>query len=190
MTSRSIFYNLVAVAGSQYTESSIRQCLLTLAKHAGNSVRAAEELNAAGIPVGARTLRGWREGIHADLYRQLHETYGREIEHALVPEFREAAIAGAAAARLAIDKAVRQIETDQVRDTAGAARNLMVTAATAMDKVYLATDRPTAISETRDAREILLEIATRLGIVDRPAGIESESKTTDAATMLAARDPF
>src|SRR4051794_5625220 len=97
------------MAGSQFTEEQIRRSLLTLAKHAGNSVSAAEELNANGLEIHDRTLRLWRTN-KPDLYRDLHETHAREIEGNLTTEFRELAQAATAAARLAVDKTILELQ--------------------------------------------------------------------------------
>lgn len=150
------------MAGSQFTEEQIRRGLLTLAMHGGNSVPAARELQQYGIEISERTLREWKNDRHSELYRELHRAHGQEIEQALVPEFRELAQAGVMAARKAIDKTVEQMDAGELRDPASAARNLTVTAATAMDKLYLATDRPTERIEQRDVHEVLAQLAERL----------------------------
>lgn len=149
---------------SKFDEEEITTALLTLAHHAGNSERAAAQLQQQGLQISSRTLRGWREGKHAERYRQLHETHGREIETALIPELRSNAIEGARVALLAIQKAAEEIEAGNVRDLASAARNLQVASATAMDKLYLATDRPNAPREQRSVEEILRSLEHLVGL--------------------------
>lgn len=172
------------MAGSQFTEEQIRRSLLTLAKHAGNSIAASEDLKHQGLELNDRTLRLWREK-RRDLYQELHETHAREIEGQLVTEFRDLAQAAASAARLAVDKTVTALNANEIKDPAGAGRNLATTAAISMDKLYMATDRPTVITEHRDASEILKGIEGRYvnGTAEedtQPAALIPERATTNA----------
>lgn len=146
-----------------YTPEEVRRSLLTLAKHGGNSITAQAELQAHGLELAPSTLRTWKLNTHRDLYRELHETHAREIEGQLVSEFRDLASAAASAATLAVEKTVTALNAGDIKDPAGTARNLSTTAAISMDKLYLATDRPTQITERRDANEILRALEGRYG---------------------------
>lgn len=151
------------MAGSQFTEEQIRRSLFELAKHAGNSVKAQAALATQGIELTDACLRDWRNGKYRDLYREIHETHAKEIEGQLVTEFRDLARASAAAALIAVDKTATALENGTIKDPAGASRNLATTAAISMDKLYLATDRPSVITERRDASEILNNLESRYG---------------------------
>lgn len=156
---------------SNYPPETITRALLTLAKHAGDSEKAhadlLTQLPADEVPT-SRTLRQWRNTQHRDEYTRLHDTYRAEIEAALVPEFRELAQAAAEASRLAVDKTTKALQAGSIKDPSGAARNLTITAATAMDKLYLATDRPTEVRTDNDARALLGELKHLLGEETQP----------------------
>lgn len=166
-----------------FTPEEVHRALLTLAKHAGNARHASEELADNGLDVSDVTLGKWRNGKHAQLYNKLHETYGREIEASLVPEFRDLAISAANTARLAVTQAHAQLEAGQAKDPAATAKNLTTAAAIAMDKVYLATDRPTEIRSDRTAQEILASLHNRAPSINTTAvELLSESSSLNART--------
>lgn len=158
-----------------YTQEQVRRGLLTLAAHGGNSHTASE---ACGIPDS--TLQDWRNRRYPELYRELHDTHGREIEQALIPELRETAILAAQASQQAVKEAQRQLANGDVKDPAGAARNLATTSAVAMDKLYLATDRPTEIRTNLTPAAVLQRLTEALNTVNSDA-IE---EPTDAPAPL------
>lgn len=168
------------MAGSQFTEEEIRRSLLTLAKHAGNSVAASRELNEQGLVIAGRTLRKWRTEQYPDLYSELHELHAREIEAMLAPQFREVAQAAAEASREAVDVALKDLRSGNTRDPAGAARNLMVTAATATDKLYLTTDRPTEARQGGDVLSLLRSLEAIIpGLAPTPPVAEIDSSAEE-----------
>lgn len=174
---------------SRFSEEDIRRCLLTLAKHAGNTVRAAAELTEGGTPISNETLRTWRDGKHAELYRHLHDQYGHEIEQALIPHYRELALTATEAAKLAVTKTIEQLEAGNCKDPAGTARNLSTTGAIAMDKLYLATDRPTEIHHNLTADELLdrLEARTPKAINTTATELTEPDQTTTPQTHTTQR---
>lgn len=153
-----------------FTPEDIHRALLALAHHGGNAKQTerflAEEL---GLKITDDTLAAWRDSKHADLYRRLHDTHAAEIEAALVPEFRDLALAAASIARKAVEKTNQALDANTLKDPSAAARNLVITAGTAMDKVYMATDRPTTRIEHTDAREILRSLAKHAGTINGTA---------------------
>lgn len=150
---------------SSYPPELITRCLFTLAKHGGDSEKAhtelSEQIPADELPT-SRTLRRWRDTYH-DQYVHIHEQHIHEIEASLAPEFRELSLAATQAARQAVTQTVQALQAGNLKDPAGAARNLTVTAATAMDKLYLATDRPTEARTDTNARELITELRHLLG---------------------------
>jgi hypothetical protein len=148
--------------GKRYTEEHIRRGLLTLAIHAGNSEDAADTLKQAGLTIPARTLRDWKQCQYPELYREIHDTHGHEIEQALVPELRDTAILAAHGTRRGVEKSIEQLESGQAKDPSTVARNLATVAGISIDKLYLATDRPGLITEHRDAAEILRSLASKV----------------------------
>lgn len=160
---------------SSYTEEQIRRGLLTVAKHGGSGQRASRELRSQGINIPARTLNAWRQETHTELYRELHKTHATDIEASLVAEFREVAIAASRGTLEAVNIAVTKLP--ESKDPAAAARNLATTAAISMDKLYLATDRPTEVRQDRGANEILNALANRLGLTSGSENTSSAPET-------------
>lgn len=151
---------------SSYPPELVTRALLTVAKHGGNAEAAhrdlAEQLPDEPVP-DPSTLRTWRRDTHQAQYADLHAKYQAEIEANLTPEFRDLAQAAAQAANEAVDATLTALRNGNLKDPAGAARNLTITAATAMDKLYLATDRPTEVRTDNDARALLGELRSLLG---------------------------
>lgn len=165
-----------------HTTEEVTRALLCLAEEGGNSNRAAAKLKAQGLQIPARTLRNWRENTFPDRYKELHETHSREIEATLVTGLRELAIAGQQASLEAVQ--VARAKLHESKDPAGAARNLMVTGATAMDKLYLATDRPTHITQDRNAGQILTALAAKLGLTPAEPAINGTAEDITDGPLL------
>lgn len=172
------------VQSTVYDHETVKRALLTLAICGGNSIRAEEMLKEAGHPVPSRTIRLWREGKYADLYCQLHDKHGQEIEKALIPELREGAIRAARASHQAIEEAERLLALGEIKDPAGAARNLATTSAVLMDKLYLATDRPTEVRPDLDPLAILERLSKRAAAVEGTAE-EVPPETSESAFLPA-----
>lgn len=162
-----------------HNPETVRTALLAIAINGGNSQAAHDALKEQGIDVSPRTLRNWRNNQYPQLYRELHDTHGREIEQAIVPGLRELMIRSVEGAQLAADKSIEQLKAGDVKDPATMGRNLMVTGATAMDKLYLATDRPTSVTEHRDVAEILRSLEKHAARQVEPPDIEGTAVPLD-----------
>jgi len=153
-----------------YTQEQVTTGLLVLAANGGNCNTASEELHDTHqLEISRETLRRWKTTKYPELYRELHDTHRQHIEPALVAKHRDLAIRSAEVALQAVDLAEHQILKGELKDAAGAARNLTVTSGTAMDKVYLATDRPTEIRLHQSPSDILQRLTEALNTTDTTA---------------------
>ncbi len=132
---------------------------------------AAARLTEMGTPRDAATLNRWRRQFYPNRYRRACELYQTQVEQIVVQSVRGLAHSAAAAAQLAVDLERERIEAGDVKDAAASARNLATTVGIATDKLLVLTNRPTAITETRSADDVLRALDER-GYVDSTASEE------------------
>lgn len=149
---------------TRYNQHEIDAGLSTLIA-CGGSVSQALEF----VDIPEPTLRDWRHR-YADRYAELHDRVAPQIEAELARSARETALLAFDATRLGVEKTRLALENDQLKDPAGATRNLATTGAILTDKLLALTGRPTQITEHREPSK-LIESLARKGItvsVDPP----------------------
>lgn len=157
-----------------YTEEDITAGLMAMIAWAGNSQAAAKYLKAEKqIDVPLSTLNSWKR-VHGTRYEELREKYSGEMEASLAHEFRDVARLAVEAERLAIEKATARLRKGEDQDPGRTAANLSRVAQSSTDKLMTVTSRPTQITETRGAQEIVRSLMSR-GIIRLPPG-EGEGK--------------
>lgn len=150
-----------------FSDEEVEMGLMALVAWAGSPTRAARYLKETGkLDVSDSTLRNWKQ-VHAIRYTELREKYKDQLEEQLTQELRDVAIIATNAARLAVEKATDALESGEERDPARAAANLSKVAATSTDKVLSLTGRPTQITQTRNAEEIIRSLV-QLGVIQVP----------------------
>lgn len=154
--------------------------LLALVASAGSPTRASRALAEQGHDVPKQTLDRWKTQ-HAQRYQELQDRFADQLEKQLVRQQRELALHAHEVAMLAVDKTREALEADNVKDPAGTARNLEVTAATAIDKVLLLTDRPTQITESREPSKLIASLAQK--------GIRVQVGPSDSETIEGSAQP-
>jgi hypothetical protein len=68
------------VAATNYTPAMVTKALMSLVANSGNVKKTSEELFDDDFQVPIATLRAWKNDVHAEQYRRLEESYGKELE--------------------------------------------------------------------------------------------------------------
>lgn len=147
---------------SHYMPEEIERGLLELAITGGRPVLAIRRLEASGqLPDGLNegTLRYWRDQSHSERYQELATQHARRVEDTITQQARETALLAAEVERQAIEATAVQIATGQIKDASTAARNLSTVKGINVDKLLTLTGRPTQITHTLSAEEVLRELA-------------------------------
>lgn len=180
-------------------ENRITAGLLALIASGGNARAAARSLVGTQHEIPHRTLVDWRHR-YAERYLELHEQHAPDIERALTAEVREIALDAFNATRIGISQTREKLEAGELKDPAGATRNLATTGAIAADKLLALTGRPTSITEHRNPDDVLAKLQDR-GIIrtveaqateiheDPTEGVETrqlaQTRTTNAQDQAA-----
>jgi hypothetical protein len=125
----------------------------------GDATAAAKLLDEQGTAfVSATQLLEWRNGIHRDVYEQYADELAPGLEDAIIRRQRELA----ARATLLEDRLLSRIEKElgdkTLQNTPQALAAVTKAKQTAVDKLFTLTQRPTQITETRNAGEIVRQL--------------------------------
>lgn len=143
----------------------------TLAALFGDATAAARVLDETSAAfLSPERLLEWRNGPHRDLYEQYADELAPGLEDAIVRRQRELA----ARATLLEDRLLSKIEKEladrTLQNTPQALQAVTKTKQTAVDKLFTLTQRPTQITETRNAFEIVRQLeALRVLVPIEPA---------------------
>jgi hypothetical protein len=165
-----------------YTPEQVDTALLTLILAGRNSGVASRRLAENGIEVNPRTLRSWRDKVHADRYAELEHQHAPQIEKQMMSQARAIATAANIATLEAIEAARKQVEAGEARDPSTVARNLAVTMGVATDKSLLLDGRPTEIHSSQDVEQLLADVRRMLG----PSYARNRAIDTTATELEAA----
>ncbi len=139
----------------------------------GSAATASERLKTLDPPIKVHehTLHHWRKTLYPNRFRALVEKHATSIEAQVVTSVRGLALAASDAAHEAVALERTRIASGEVRDAAGSARNMATVLGIATDKLLLLQGRPTVISETRTADDVLrdLDATGRVSYVDSDA---------------------
>ena len=143
---------------SNFTDGQITEALTVLALCSGNKRKASERTG-----ISCSTLAQWKSKQYPDEYKRIVEkelprVYGEIAERCEDLALTESAIEEELALKL-------QAEMHEMKpsDVSTALRNMAVAKAVNIDKASLVRGRPTAITERRDASELLRSLANRFG---------------------------
>lgn len=164
---------------STYTLDDIELGLRMIALCAGNVRHASKRLAAQGTHVPFKTLHNWATIQHADRYQQIrHDEQGAVATRTATRlEDLTADIIDTHDAALKLAK--QQLADGDVKDAAGAMRNLSTSVGILNQNAQLLRGQPTHIVEKRDTSDILRALAHKLGSVDTTA---EELGDTDTPT--------
>ena len=145
-----------------FTQSQIDDALTAMIAFAGNVTLAIRYLKQEGKRAPSpTTLNIWAKTTHWQRYEELRETYSQKVEQTIANDMRDATRAAVEVQRLAIEKTKERLEAGKDDDPARSAANLSHVSRSATDKMLALLGRPSQITETRDATEILRSLVTR-----------------------------
>lgn len=145
---------------SKYSDVQIEEALLAVVMNGGN-MKAAAEL--VGIPYA--TIKEWMV-VHATRYAELRREKGPELERIAVDGLLSFVTAAEEAKRIALEKTVEQLQSDDgAKDPGATLRNVATAQGISVTKIMELTGRPTAQNHGgRSVPELLAGLA-RLGAI-------------------------
>lgn len=158
----------VARPARQFTDSEIGKALMELVRHNNNAAAASRALkDEHNLSVGAAKLIEWRDTTYPDRYEQARDTRAAVLAN----EAEDLAHAYARAEWLALNKTVESIEEGTVdpRDLGGLVRNLATAKGINLSNANVLRGRPTSITESRGAEDIMRSLFAKLNVVDSTA---------------------
>lgn len=165
----------------QYSQDEIDEILTILIALAGNATGVVRELKAQGrekVPC-QETIKHWTTVLHWERYEELRELHAAKVEGKLTHDMFDTTRRATEGTALAIERAVEKLEKGQDQDPGKTAANLASVAQRMTDKGLALSGRPSRITESRDAAEIVRALVARhpgvFGMPDEPAQIEGSS---------------
>jgi hypothetical protein len=165
-----------------YSQDEVDRCLQAMVAWAGNSAAAVRWLQ-ANSPEGQRvpnhvTLLEWTRTKYWERYEQIREQMGVLKEKTISNDMRDAVQEAIDAQRLAVTRAKERLEKDRDPEPAKSAAALARVAQANTDKLLSLTGRPSQITESRNAEEILRSLVAKgvLTLPDAPAEVTAESE--------------
>lgn len=149
---------------TKYTPEQVEVGLTALVYCGGSYTRAGE---VTGIPKD--TLRHWRLTSHVEKYFQLAAEHAPEVERRIAQKKRDVLDRIEDGISLGVDKTIQELETGNAKDPSASTRNLAVVAGIHTRDLLTLTGRPSIITESRSADELLNRLQGLLGDVDGTA---------------------
>lgn len=137
-----------------YNQEQIDHGLTVLALWAGNTHRAHDELKAQGQPIPQSTLSDWMRAKHAQRYEEIRATQLPKLREKLADQQELVAAKAAEATLKLVERQIEEVDNLKPGEIHAAARNLEVTAGTAIDKANLLRDMPTEIKRVENADQL------------------------------------
>lgn len=151
------------------------QAMSVLVGLAGDTVTASKVLeDQYAIFVTPDALTAWRNGECRALYENLQERYAGQLEDALVREAREVAGRAMVLERRLLDETEKQLASGRMGDPSRAAANVSKVKDTAINKLLALTGRPSAITQSQDAAQIIRALEGKGVLVPIEAPIDAE----------------
>jgi hypothetical protein len=160
---------LEPILGVRYSASKVIEGLTVLARLAGNSSQASRVTG-----VSHTTLDDWRRRF-PNRYADVADRLAQAVEADVIRDTRELAARLSETEFLALQRTHEKLEQGNDKEPATTLRNLAVTKGIQIDKNLVLTGRPTQISESRDAAELIKAIRARVTILDGEAEEEPEA---------------
>jgi hypothetical protein len=161
-----------------YSQEDIDRVLTAVIAWSGNVAAALRYIKAEGYrtPEG-NTVMKWMRTVHWERYEQLRDQWSQKVETTVANDMRDAAREALDVQRLAVEKARERLEAGRDDDPAKSAASLARVAQSNTDKLLSLTGRPTQITESRNAEEILRSLVARgvLQLPDEPVALEAGS---------------
>jgi len=171
---------------SKYTALEVEQGLHAVALSSGNIPRALKLLAEQDAEIPESTLREWVGKTHAERYSRVCDEVLPRVYGAMAQQSEDAAMRLAEVETQLAERMSEESDNLKAGEVAGALRNVTVAKAVNVDKASLIRGRPTAITERRDASELLRSLASRFsGMVKVDNLAERGKDAQDAITISA-----
>lgn len=159
---------MAAPLRGQYTQDEIDNALAMLIAYAGNVKAAITELKEQGVKYPSpATLTQWARVTHWERYEALREKFDEKREGKLTHDMFDVSHRATEGAALAVEKAIEKLEAGKDDDPGKTAANLASVGQRMTDKGLALSGRPSRITESRDAAEILRRLVA-MGVLQAP----------------------
>ena len=154
-----------------FPPETVELALRVMAEAGGNSVAAHARLEAEfgaaleRVPK-ADTLHDWRTKQYPVRYRAIVNENDVVLEDIVKAQLRTSQVLAGQLQTAALEQLRDRISAVPAERLSGAVRDLATSRAIDLDKLRLLEDKPTQITETRGAPELLRDIAGRLNLID------------------------
>lgn len=137
----------------------IHVAMRTLAALFGDANAAVRVLDERSVTfVSAEQLLAWRQGEHRELYEQFAEELAPGLEDAIIRRQRELAARATMLEDRLLSKIEKELSDHTLSNTPQALAAVTKAKQTAVDKLFTLTQRPTQITENRNASEIVRQL--------------------------------
>jgi hypothetical protein len=157
-----------------FPPETVQLALRVMAEAGGNSRIAHERLthefaeHIERLPA-ENTINYWRTTAYPQRYRQIVNEHDGQLEDIVKAQLRTSQIQAGEVQAQAIQRLSDNVNNLPIDKLSTVTRDLATSRAIDLDKLRLLEDKPTLITETRDAPEILHSLAQRLNIIDSTA---------------------
>lgn len=152
-----------------YPAETVELALRVLAEAGGNcsaaSARLANDFPDVVVP-GTRALLNWRNVQYPVRYRTIVNENDLVLEEIVKSQLRTSQVLAGSIQTQALESLSEKVSTISAERLGGTIRDLATARAIDLDKLRLLEDKPTQITESRGAPELLREIAGRVGLLD------------------------
>jgi len=145
--------------------------LLALVACGGDASAAEQSLKAQGVVVTARELHDLMSARRKE-YDHLRDQFAPQVEEEIVRQLRERALRATNLIDKAITLAEKRIDEGRDTDPGRTAASMSKVVATNIEKVLALTGRPTQITETRSALQIVRGLAAQGVIELEPSAVQ------------------
>ena len=175
----------MAEVARRYTQEQIDYGLAVVALFAGSGEKASEELAKEGKPIPKSTLQAWKN--HPDgRYDRVCKLVQDKLADKIAARAESVAIAAADVELKILERIDQTYGSLDAKDLPGALRNVTTTKSLNVEKVVNPfRGRPSHITETRDATQLLASLARKLGL----AAETVEGTATELPDPAAAFEP-
>ena len=144
--------------GHRATKIEIDEALVALIAFGGHADRAAEHLLENGFrKVSGATLRYWRDR-HRPRFLELSEKHAPQLERHMIQNALATAELANQAENAAIEKALDQIKTGDVKDASQMAKNFATVKGINVDKALILMGRPSTIVGHQSAEDLMKKL--------------------------------
>jgi hypothetical protein len=152
----------------------------TLAALFGDVYATARVLDEQSVTfVSPELLAEWRQGQHRELYEKYADELAPGLEEAIIRRQRELAARATALEDRLLGRIEKELNDRTLNNTPQALAAVTKAKQTAVDKLFTLTQRPTQITETRNAADIVRQLEALRVLVPIGPAVDVEAEVVE-----------